>query len=88
MFVKLAVLMQSVSCMKYSNTKIVQGDHLLIHKSIIQLEPLDFALVRVLISDQGCARPLFHFETETETFGCWYQKPRLGLLVVGIKSRD
>ena len=78
--------MQSVSCMKYSNTKIVQGDHLLIHKSIIQLEPLDFALVGVLISDQGCARPLFHFETET--FGCEYQKLRLRLRlwVVGIKS--
>ena len=29
---------------------------------------------------QGCARPLFHFETETET--------GLRLLVVGIKSRD
>ena len=40
--------------------------------------------------EQGCARPLFHFGTDTETFGCGYQKPRLGLrlLVVGIKSRD
>ena len=27
-----------------------------------------------------------HIETETETFGCWYRKSRLRLLVVGIKS--
>ena len=37
---------------------------------------------------QGCARPTFHFETETEIFGCGYQKLRLRLLVVGIKSQD
>ena len=73
--------------MKYSNSKIVQGDHLLIHKSIIQLEPLDFALVRVLISDQGCARPLFHFETETETFGCCYQELRLRLRLFTVVSK-
>jgi len=39
---------------------------------------------------QGCARPTFHFETETEIFGCGYQNSRLRLrlLVVGIKSQD
>ena len=50
---------------------------------------------------QGCARPTFHFETETaifglgvstvktetETFGCWYQESRLRLRLFTMVSK-
>ena len=44
-----------------------------------------FCSTQLVVVDQGCVRPTFHFETET--FGCWYQESRLRLLLWSQKLR-
>ena len=46
-----------------------------------------FRSTQLVVVDQGCARPTFHFETETETFGCWYQESRLRLRLFTMVSK-